>query len=137
MARITGVIFSDLGLAASFMSLGWVQRALRESLGFAPFPATLNVRPQGGDDSAVWRRVRAGSPGLPLPIAETGFCSARLYPVVISRGIGERDERVDGAVIVPEVNDYPSEKIEIVAPVRLKEHWGVSDGDVLTLEFPT
>jgi riboflavin kinase len=137
MTRITGVIFSDLGLAASFMSLAVVQRALCESLGFAPFPATLNVRPQDTDDSATWSRLRAVAAGRPLAIAETGFCSARLYPVVISRAIGARDESMDGAVIVPEVDDYPSEKIEIVAPVRLKQHWGVSDGDALTLEFST
>jgi riboflavin kinase len=137
MTRITAVIFSDLGLAASFMSLAVVQRALGESLGFEPFPATLNVRPQGADDSATWRRLRAVSAGRPLAIAEPGFCSARLYPVVISRAIGARDESMDGAVIVPEVDDYPSEKIEIVAPVRLKQHWGVSDGDALTLEFST
>ena len=137
MTRITGVIFSDLGRAASFMALAAVQRALRESLGFAPFPATLNVRPQGADDRATWSRLRAVSAGRPLAIAEPGFCSARLYPVVISRAIGARDERIDGAVIVPEVDDYPSEKIEIVAPVGLKQHWGVSDGDALTLEFST
>ena len=78
MTRITGVIFSDLGRAASFMALAAVQRALRESLGFAPFPATLNVRPQDTDDSATWSRLRAVSAGRPLAIAEPGFCSARL-----------------------------------------------------------
>ncbi len=49
MTRMTGVIFSDLGLASSFMSLDWVQLALQQSLGFAPFPATLNVRPKAAD----------------------------------------------------------------------------------------
>ena len=50
MVRMTGVIFSDLGLASSFMTLHWVQQGLERSLGFSPFPATLNVRPRGSAD---------------------------------------------------------------------------------------
>ena len=44
-------------------------------------------------------------------------------------------KKVEGAILVPEVKDYPGAKIEIVAPVRLKDHFGVGDGDVLTWEF--
>jgi CTP-dependent riboflavin kinase len=94
MTRMTGVIFSDLGLASSFMSLDWVQLALKQCLGFVPFPATLNIRPKAAED------------------AET-----------------------TAAILVPEVKDYPGDKIEIVAPLRLKEHLGVRDGDAITLEF--
>ena len=39
------------------------------------------------------------------------------------------------AVLFPEVNDYPRDKIEIVAPMRLKDAFDVKDGDRLTLEF--
>ena len=61
MARMTGIIFSDLGQAASFMALEWVQAALNDRLGFSPFPATLNVRPKDAEDAQVWRRMRAVS----------------------------------------------------------------------------
>lgn len=130
MARMTGVIFSDLGVASSFMALDWVQEALKESLGFTPFPATLNVRPRTQADAEVWQRQRAESAGVPLQSAHGGFCNARLYPVEIA---GER--KVAAAVLLPEVADYPDDKIEIVAPMRLKDHLGVGDGDALTLEF--
>jgi CTP-dependent riboflavin kinase len=130
MTRMTGVIFSDRGVAASFMTLDWVQSALKQSLGFTPFPATLNVRPKAPADAETWRRKRAESAGVPLQSAQGGFCSARLYPIEIA---GER--KVAAAILVPEVADYPSDKIEIVAPMRLKEHLGVGDGDALTLEF--
>ena len=130
---MTGIIFSDLGLASSFMRLDWVQAALRQSLGFEPFPATLNLRPQAADDAATWRRIQADCAGVPLASAESGFCNARLFPVQVSSAAGAA--RMDGAVLLPEVKDYPSDKIEIVAPVRLKDHFGVRDGDALTLEF--
>jgi len=135
MARMTGVIFSDLRSAASFMALDWVQHALKQSLGFTPFPATLNVRPKAAADAETWRRMQIEAGGLQLASAKAGFCNARLYPIGISI---ERDtirKEVDGAILLPEVEDYPSDKIEIVAPVRLKDHLGVQDGDALTLEF--
>jgi CTP-dependent riboflavin kinase len=135
MERLTGLIFSDLGRASSFMSIDWVRLALEKNLGFAPFPATLNIRPVQTQDAETWRRIRA-RPGMPLAAAEGGFCRARLYPVEIC-GNAAGAQRVAGAILVPEVKDYPSDKIEIVAPVRLKDHFAVSDGDALTLEFVT
>jgi riboflavin kinase, archaea type len=135
MTRLTGVIFSDLGLASSFMALDWVQSALKECLGFTPFPATLNVRPKTPADAEVWRRKRAESTGVALASGQGGFCSARLYPIEIAGRAGDDVSKVAGAILVPEVKDYPRDKIEIVAPMRLKDHLGVGDGDALTLEF--
>jgi len=130
--RITGIIYSDLGRASSFMALDWVQFSIRRSVGFSPYPATLNLRPRTDEDATVWQRARQDAPALPLAPVDGGFCSARLYRVEIAGGIGAR---LQGAVLVPEVRDYPSDKIEIIAPLRLKDHWGLRDGDALTLEF--
>lgn len=133
MQRMSGIIFSDLGQAASFMALTWVQSALKQALGFEVFPATLNVRPREPQDAILWQRVRDGSGGLPLAPADNGFCSARLFPIEIFGGAAQ--EKIAGAILVPEVDDYPDDKIEIVAPLRLKQHLGVRDGDPLTWEF--
>ena len=134
--KIDGVIFSDLGQASSFMALEWVQHALKKSLGFAPFPATLNVRPETSEDLRAWEAVQTDLGGVSLPAGEGGFCSARLFPVQIyRRAAGTRKKTAAGAVLLPEVTGYPKDKIEIVAPVRLKDELGVDDGDQLTLEF--
>ena len=117
------------------MSLHWVQLALKQSLGFVPFPATLNVRPKTAEDAETWRLMQAGFAGLPLTSSEGGFCSARLYPIRVSGQVGAEEKKIAGAILIPEVKDYPSDKIEIVAPVRLKDHLGVRDGDAITLEF--
>jgi len=129
---MTGIIFSDLGQAASFMALDRVQASLKQCLGFSPFPATLNVRPKGAEDRQVWRRVQDEFTAMPLPPIDGGFCSAKIFRVGIFSPVSER---LDGAVLLPEVKDYPNDKIEIVAPVRVKDHLGVGDGDALTLEF--
>ena len=123
-AKINGVIFSDLGQASSFMALDWVQAALTKSLNFTPFPATR-----------VWAAIQSDWPGIPLPPPDGGFCSARLYRVEVEGTSNSGNSRASGAVLLPNVTGYPKDKIEIVAPVRLKSALGVKDGDQLTLEF--
>jgi CTP-dependent riboflavin kinase len=132
--KLDGVIFSDLGLAAGFMALDWVQRALQERLGFAPFPATLNLRPKTAEDARAWASVQNEMKGADLFPPNSNFCNARVFLVEIS-GDSTTKEVVKGAVLVPEVTNYPKDKIEVVAPVRLKDRLGVRDGDQLTLEF--
>jgi riboflavin kinase, archaea type len=131
--KIHGVIFSDLGQASVFMALDRVQEALRKSLGFAPYPATLNVRPSKPHDARLWEQTQREIMAVPLAPVESGFCSARLYFVSIQPLAG--GETVRGAVLLPAVVDYPRDKIEIVAPVRLKDALAVKDGDCLVLEF--
>ena len=118
------------------MALDWVQAALKKILGFAPFPATLNVRPKMEEDARVWEAVQKNLSGIPLPAAAGGFCSARLYRVAIQGMVNsEKGSMMNGAVLLPDVADYPKDKIEIVAPVQLKSALGLKDGDQLTLEF--
>ena len=132
MERMTGIIFSDLGRASSFMALGWVQDFLKQTLGYHPFPATLNVRPSTPADAQVWERMQSETAGTPLPTGKNS-CSAKLYRVEIQTPAGS--EKIAAAILLPEVKDYPKDKIEIVAAVRLKDYLGVGDGDQLTMEF--
>jgi CTP-dependent riboflavin kinase len=133
-AKIQGVIFSDLGIASRFMSLDWVQRELAGCLGFAPFPATLNLRPADAEDAAAWEAIQNDASYFShMPVHE-GACRARIYRVTI-HGDSAAGSLSNAAVLLPEVKDYPPDKIEIVAPVRVKDAFGVTDGDRLTLEF--
>jgi CTP-dependent riboflavin kinase len=133
MERMTGIIFSDLGQASTFMALDWVQDLLNERLGYHPFPATLNVRPKAAEDARTWQRVQSELAGTPLTAASDGHCGAKLFRVEIQAPGSAA--KIGGAVLLPEVEDYPNDKIEIVAPVRLKDHLGVGDGDQLVVEF--
>lgn len=133
--KITGVIFSDLGKAAAFMALDWVQQALQERLDFLPYPATLNLRLEDGGDLALWQEIRREGKGIPVPPADPSFCHARLFRVEVVWNSAGVEKRVPGAVLRPEVKDYPADKVEVVSAVRLKDELGVSDGDRLTLEF--
>jgi CTP-dependent riboflavin kinase len=133
--RVEGIIFSDLGAAAGFMALDWVQSALRQHLGFAPFPATLNLRPKAPADALAWARIPQELKGVDLFPPNSDFCNATIFFVEIGAGGGKEGETLKGAVLLPEVANYPKDKIEVIASVRLKDRLGVRDGDQLTLEF--
>ena len=126
--RITGVIFSDLGQASSFMALDWVQKALRDGLGFSPFPATLNLRLESDQAMAVWQKVKSEMRGIDIIPPDPSFCKARCFLVEI-------EGKQKGAVLLPEVEGYPANKVEVIAPVRLKDELRVRDGGRITLEF--
>jgi CTP-dependent riboflavin kinase len=125
--KITGVVFSDLGRAAAFMALDWVQSSLRDKLGFSPYPGTLNLRLETESMRAAWRQVRNSS-GIEINAPDSAFCQARCFLVEIGG-------KHQGAVILPEVEGYPADKIEVVASVRLKDELGLADGEPVTLEF--
>lgn len=124
--RLTGVVYSDLGRAASFMAIDGVAAAMRAALGFDAYPGTLNVKLDTPEARAVWSGVREGR-GIPIA-AGGGFCAARCFPALI-------EGNCRGAVILPDVPGYPADKLEIVAAVRLKDALKLADGAQLTLEF--
>ena len=126
--KVTGVIFSDLGEAASFMALDWVQKVLREELGFSPYPATLNLRLESEKEMGVWQEVKRQGTGIDLISPDPSFCQARCFLVKI-------EKKYRGAALLPGVAGYPADKIEVIAPVRLKDELKVRDGDRITLEF--
>ena len=110
------------------MALDWVQRSLRENLGFSPYPGTLNLRLETDEAMELWREVRERRRGIEISALDPLFCQARCFPVEIE---GKRR----GAVILPDVGDYPADKMEVIAPVRLKEELQLRDGAQVTVEF--
>ncbi|MBC7129766.1 DUF120 domain-containing protein, partial [Candidatus Bathyarchaeota archaeon] len=39
------------------------------------------------------------------------------------------------AIIIPEVDGYPGNVMEIIAPVNLREKLGLKDGDIVEVQF--
>jgi CTP-dependent riboflavin kinase len=125
--KITGVVFSDLGRAGSFMALDRVRESLRKSLGFTPYPGTLNLRLETDEAMEFWREMRERR-GIEIVSQDPAHCHARCFLVEI-------EGKHRGAVVLPEVANYPEDKVEVIAPVRLKDELGVKDGERVTIEF--
>ena len=132
--RITGTIRPGLGEGSAFMSLNWVRQVLRERLGFTPYPATLNLRLDSAEEVSRWQEIRDQRGGVEIPPPDPSFCAARCWHARV-KATGGEGKQLSGAVLLPLVEDYPADKIEFIAPTRVREALGARDGDSLTLEF--
>lgn len=127
MTSLQGVVAGGVGEGAYFMSLDWVRRAVRDTVGFDPYPGTLNVRLVDGATVARWREL-AGRAALALRPPSPETCGGQLVPVVVGD--------VPAAVVVPDVTRYGDDVLEVLAAVRLRDHLGLRDGDLVTLTHP-
>jgi riboflavin kinase, archaea type len=122
--EIEGTLCSGLGEGARFTQLAWAAREFREKLGFAPYPGTLNLMLSGAAWAAARSRLQQAA-GIAI-VPPNGFCAAKCFPVTVNG-------RIEGAAVLPEVGNYPTDKFEILAPVGLRQELDLRDGDAVRL----
>lgn len=124
--RLDGVLCSGLGEGAAFTGLAWARAEFNAKLGFDPHPGTFNLRLQGRAWEAARARLKQ-APGIGIE-PPAGFCAAKCFPVEMPGGI-------HGAAVIPEVPGYPADKLELLAPVALREALGMAEGDRLAFRL--
>jgi riboflavin kinase len=126
--KLTGVVVSGLSEGAFYISLEGYRRAIEEALGFTPYPGTLNVRLER--QSLPYRMYLDSLPGILIPGFSNGI---RTYGAV--KAFRARIRGVEGAVVMPERTHHPTDVIEVVAPVKLRDVLGLKDGDRIEIEI--
>ena len=58
----------------------------------------------------------------------SGFCAAKCFAVLIAG-------RIEGAAILPDIADYPADKLELVAPIDVRRELHLRDGDRVSLRL--
>jgi len=116
-----GKVVSGRGEGQYFTQLSWVAEQFSIKLGFAPVAGTFNLQVAGEDQALLdaLKRLR----GVTISPPEPGFCDAKCFPA--------RIKSVAGALVIPLVENYPRNLLEIVAPVNLRRALGVNDGEVV------
>jgi CTP-dependent riboflavin kinase len=127
---VTGKIVSGEKKGAYFTQLDWVQTQCQESLGFKPFPGTLNLEIEAAEVPNIEALLKKS--GLELVPPAPNFCAGHVYPVNIMG--------VSGAIVAPAeyVRVHDKNILELIAPTCLKEALDVDDGDeiMLVAEYP-
>lgn len=123
---LEGRLCSGLGAGAGFTALDWVAHQFHARLGFQPHPGTLNLSLAGPDWDAARAAMQAAS-GIAIEPPQ-GFCAAKCF-VVLVEGV------IAGAAILPDVADYPADKLEIVAPVAVRRELRLHDGSRVSLQL--
>lgn len=124
--ELEGEVAPGLGEGSRFTTIDWVIAEFRRKLGFIPWPGTFNLRMRG----TAWERARTRlrtATGIAITPRD-GFCAAKCFGVHIAG-------HLTGAVVFPEMPDYPDDKFEIVAPLPIRETLGLQDGDLVNLRL--
>ncbi len=126
--RISGTVMSGKGVGADFTRTDWALRLFEEEYGIDPFPGTLNLR-VSKTSLAGWRSVAAKGKLFPAPSKE--WCDAKCFAVQIVHG----HNHIAGAIVLPMIESYPADQIEIVAAENLRTFFALDDGDLVTLQI--
>ncbi len=127
---LTGVVTSGMSEGSHYITLPGYMRQFKAKLGYEPFAGTLNVDLDG---ESV--RTRARMDALdPVVIEgwedeERTYGPAFCYPATVEVD-GERYET--GHVIAPERTHHGDDHLEIIAPDRLRDRFGLEDDDPIT-----
>jgi CTP-dependent riboflavin kinase len=128
---LKGQVLSGKGEAAKFVEFPWVKEQIEAKLGFEPYPGTLNIR-LAKDSLGLQTALVAANFSSQEILPKKGGCSGkcvRAYLTSRARGGSEC------AIITPEVDGYPQDIIEIVAPMNLREKFKFQDGDVIEIKI--
>lgn len=124
---LTGRLVTGLGEGVTFTRVDWARDQFVAKLGIDPFPGTVNLMLEDDGELAKWAGIKA-TPGIAIISPRPEWCDARGYPVRVGDGI-------PGAIIFPEIAEYPAAQVEVIAAVGLREALGIVDGDRVTLEL--
>ncbi|MHC1625873.1 MAG: DUF120 domain-containing protein [Methanoculleaceae archaeon] len=125
--RMEGVVITGLGEGRYYMGLSGYRDQFREKFGFEPYPGTLNLRIQPGDQP-VRRRLSA------LDWVKIHGFTAENRTFGEVKALPCRIDKISGAIIVPGRTHYPEDVLEIIAPVNLRQALNLSDGDIVEVE---
>ena len=129
MARFvfTGEVVSGKGEGAFFTRAQWARAAFQELVEIDPWPGTFNLRVSDQASRTAWAQLNAAS-GLLLQAPDAAWCDGRCYSALLIQG------DIRAAIIVPQVTSYPTDQVEIIAAVSIREALGVGDGDRIEVE---
>ena len=115
--NLNGKVFTGKGEGKKFVSLPWVERQIREKLGFTPYAGTLNIRLSR--EGQMQKKMLAQAERQDIE-PEKGYCRGVLIKAEIAG--------LDCGIIAPQVPAYPSDVIEVVAQVFLRRQLHLVDG---------
>lgn len=124
--QLKGKIFSGSGEAAEFIKLPWVKAQIIEKLGFIPYNGTLNIKLNEENLTLKRRFLKKAKPIRILP--PKGFCFGTCFRAIFM-------DKLECAIVVPEVDGYPEDVIEIIASTNLRQQFQLKDGDVVKVKI--
>lgn len=121
---LQGNIKEGAGEGKFFMSLDPYVKEMKRTLGYIPFPGTLNIACNKGEAEkfiASLKKVRI--PGFTMGTKTFGFVDC--YPCHV--------KEITCAIIIPEFTRYELDTIEIISQPNLRDKENLRDGDMVVI----
>ena len=125
--ELEGNVLKGLGEGQYYVNMPGYRKQFEEKLRFSPFPGTLNVKLS--ESSSALRNRLLELPAVQIEGFSDGertFGGGKCYSVNVSG--------IEAAVVAPERTHYPSDLIEIIAPVKLRDTLNLKDGDRIVIQ---
>ena len=119
---LVGTVFSGSGNGKKFVCLPWVKRQIEKNLGFSPYPGTLNLHLNKENTK---KKILLENANGTIIEPQIGCCPGALFKACLGS--------LECAIVAPKVPNYPSDVIEIISSVYLREHLNLSDGNLVTV----
>jgi riboflavin kinase len=129
---LEGKVFTGYGEGAYYISRESYRKQFIEKLGFDPYPGTLNLKLVTDYDFKARNELEA-YPGVEIEgfkDEDRTFGSVKCYPVIM-------ENQVKGALILALRSHYDASVLEIIAPVPLRKHLKLKDGQKVKVEVLT
>jgi riboflavin kinase len=120
--ELSGTVFSGGGEGKKFLTLRWVKQQIKQKLGFAPYPGTLNIKLT--EESAKRKKLLEKASSMKICPAD-GYCTGALFKAFIGT--------LECAILLPNVADYPKDVLEVTAAVNLRKMLQIEDGSKVTV----
>ena len=124
---IRGRVVEGLKESSFFTHLPWVREQFITKLGIDPYPGTLNLDIVDPEDVEKLTEIKKRK-GIEIVPAEPRFCSAKCFHVLVCG-------KIKGAIIIPQVPDYPESKLEIISSERIRDVLSLNVGALVLVEI--
>ena len=125
--KIRGRIVEGLGVGRDFTCVEWVKAQFISKLAIDPYPGTLNLEIVGPEDLHVFETLKA-TQGIEITPEDPSFCKGKCFRVLLNG-------RIQGAIVLPVVERYPKDKMELISSENVKKTLNVEAGDFLEVEI--
>ncbi len=118
--ELVGSVLSGRGEGKKYIELSWVRQQIKEKLDFDPYPGTLNL---WLDAENVKQKVLLEKNAELRLCCSEGYCTGLLFKASVGG--------VVCGVVIPQVENYPDEELEVVAELNLRKELHLHDGDIV------
>ncbi len=117
-----GAVVSGEGDGKRYLALPWVRQQIEQKLGYTPYSGTLNLKLKMDD---VLRKKTLEKAESEKICPNEGYCVGLIFKATINE--------LKCAVVIPQVQEYPDDLLEVISQVNLRKALNLNEGSVVTV----